>query len=110
MWPAGTLPAPCSNHREDQMDTQPQDWLGLGGRVCAITGAGGGIGRAVALGFARAGARVVLLDRNEASSADTAQLIADETDSEPVALACDVSDPANIEQAGAAVVKAAGPC
>ncbi|MBV8840967.1 MAG: 2-deoxy-D-gluconate 3-dehydrogenase, partial [Alphaproteobacteria bacterium] len=33
-------------------------WLGLEGRTCAITGAGGGIGRATALAFAAAGAKL----------------------------------------------------
>src|SRR6476661_4065940 len=32
------------------------DWLGLSGRVCVVTGGGGGIGRAVAVNLARAGA------------------------------------------------------
>ena len=34
------------------------DWLGLSGRVCGVTGGGGGIGRAVALSLARAGTRM----------------------------------------------------
>lgn len=36
----------------------------LAGRVCVVTGAAAGIGRAIALLFARAGARLVLADRD----------------------------------------------
>jgi NAD(P)-dependent dehydrogenase (short-subunit alcohol dehydrogenase family) len=43
------------------MPQQSDNWLGLHGKVCVVTGAGGGIGRAVALGMAQAGASVVLL-------------------------------------------------
>ena len=41
------------------------DWLGLSGRVCVVTGGGGGIGRATAVSFARAGARVAAIDLDE---------------------------------------------
>jgi NAD(P)-dependent dehydrogenase (short-subunit alcohol dehydrogenase family) len=38
------------------------DWLGLSGRVCVVTGGGGGIGCATAVSVARAGARVAAID------------------------------------------------
>ena len=48
----------------------------LQNHIAAITGAGSGIGRAIAQGFAREGARVVALDRNGDSAAATAKQIA----------------------------------
>ena len=81
------------------------EWLGLQDRVCVVTGAGGGIGRAIALGFAEAGARVALLDRDEAGSAETQRLIGD-----AIAIACDVSDQAAVLRATETVQAKLGPC
>jgi len=43
--------------------------------IAVITGAGSGIGRAIALGYAREGAQVALLDLDEAAAAEAAQEI-----------------------------------
>lgn len=45
------------------------------GKVVMVTGAGGSIGRAAALGFARDGARVTVSDLNTDSGAETVELI-----------------------------------
>jgi NAD(P)-dependent dehydrogenase (short-subunit alcohol dehydrogenase family) len=49
----------------------------LTGHTAVVTGAGSGIGRAIAAGYAREGARVVLLDINAAAANDAAKEIRD---------------------------------
>ena len=84
-------------------------WLGLSGRVCAVTGAGSGIGAAIATGLAGAGAHVALLDSNlEAADEIAGRLRA--TGGKALALACDVSDEAAVESAAARLREALGPC
>lgn len=74
-------------------------WLGLQEKTVVITGAGGGIGQALAQAFAGQGARVVLLDRG----LDRAEPLAQSLGGGAVALACDLADPASVAQAAAAV-------
>jgi len=49
----------------------------LNDHIAVVTGAGSGIGRAIAAGYAREGARVVVLDINEQAAATTAKEIRD---------------------------------
>ena len=47
-------------------------WRDFSGRTVVVTGAGGGLGRALCLAFGRAGARIAALDRDASGLAETA--------------------------------------
>jgi 2-keto-3-deoxy-L-fuconate dehydrogenase len=67
-------------------------------KVAVVTGAGSGIGRAIASTFARQGARVFVLERDVGAAAETvAQLAA--AGGTAVAVPCDVSDAAAVTAA-----------
>ncbi len=84
-------------------------WLGLEGQVAAVTGAGGGIGRATAVALAGAGCAVALLERDAGLLGETlAEVRA--LGARAAALSCDVSDPAAVDAAAAASLAALGPC
>lgn len=72
-----------------------------------MTGAGGGLGRAIALRFAQAGSRLVLLDRDAAAVAGV-QAEIERTGGDCLALACDVSDATACAQAVADAVQRFG--
>ncbi len=77
------------------------------GKVALVTGAGSsaegiGNGRAAAILLARNGAKVALLDFNEAAAAETAKMIADEGGEETIVIQADVT---NVEACKAAVQK-----
>jgi NAD(P)-dependent dehydrogenase (short-subunit alcohol dehydrogenase family) len=65
---------------------------GLADRVVVITGAGSGIGRAMAVAFGQEGARVVAADINRAGAEDTAAEIAEGA----IAGAVDIADDASV--------------
>ncbi len=64
----------------------------LNGKSALITGGGRGIGRAIALEFARNGARVAVAAR----TAEQVEQVAAEISGDAVALVCDVSDPESV--------------
>ena len=85
------------------------DFYGLAGKVCVVTGAGSGIGRAIATGFAQHGARVAVLDRNLEGSQATVEQITSRG-GQAIAIACDISDPASVTAAAERSQAAFGPC
>jgi len=81
------------------------DPFSLTGLVAAVTGGGSGIGLASAQALAKAGARVVLLDRNPVAAEVLATL---GTTAGHFAVVADVADEASLEAAFQAVVDRAG--
>lgn len=70
----------------------------LRGRAALVTGASRGIGRAVALGLGRAGARVAVNYHRSADAAAETVAAIQRTGGEAVAIQADVSDPAEVQR------------
>jgi NAD(P)-dependent dehydrogenase (short-subunit alcohol dehydrogenase family) len=81
---------------------ESSDEFGLAGKICVVTGAGSGIGRGIAQTLARHGAKVAIVDRNDAGARETLATI-EAAGGDALALACDVSDQASVEAASAAI-------
>lgn len=75
----------------------------LTGKVAVVTGAGSGIGRAIALGFAEEGARVAFMDIDGAAARAAAASVAG-----GLAVVVDVADEDSVAQAFAAVARDLG--
>lgn len=76
-------------------------------KTVIVTGAGRGIGRAIALAFAREGARLVLAARTKKQIEETAAIITRQG-GQAVAIACDVTQEEAVKQLTRGAVKAFG--
>src|SRR5207248_4752233 len=81
------------------------DAFSLHGKVAIVTGAGSGIGRAIALAFGQAGAAVVCCDIDAAAAKATCQAM---TSGRGLPLGCDVSKEADTVAAARATTEAFG--
>jgi len=85
------------------------DWLCLENRISVVTGGGSGIGRAIALGLARAGSPVAVLDIDREGRLATVEEI-ESLGQTAIAIACDTSDPGAVANAAARVSDELGAC
>lgn len=79
----------------------------LAGKIAIVTGAGTGIGEAIAVVYAEEGAKVVVSDINDANGATVVNIIK-QGGGEAMYIACDVSDPKQVESLIDQTVKAYG--
>jgi len=75
-----------------------EEKFGLKDRVAIVTGGGGTLGSAMALGFAKAGANVVISDYNYEAAEKVAVYIKENSGRETLAIQTDITDSKSVEQ------------
>ena len=86
----------------------PQIQVNLHGKVACVTGAGRGIGRAIALTLGRAGAAVACVDVNGQAAESVAEEIRALGKAQAVGFACDVTNSEQVTQTVEAIVEKLG--
>jgi NAD(P)-dependent dehydrogenase (short-subunit alcohol dehydrogenase family) len=94
--------------RGTAMSHDPDDGIKLTGQTAIVTGGGRGIGKAIVLGLARAGASVAVVARSADQLAATVTEIT-QIGSCAIAVTADVSDPAAVERMVREVERSLGP-
>jgi glucose 1-dehydrogenase len=84
-----------------------KDWLGLAGKVAAVTGAASGVGKAVAAEFAAVGCKVVALDVNQANLDGVVGELKGKG-ADVIGVQCDVTSDASVQAAAKAAEDAFG--
>ncbi|MDR4127153.1 SDR family NAD(P)-dependent oxidoreductase [Yanghanlia caeni] len=82
----------------------------LSGKTAYITGGGGGLGSAIAWGFAHAGADIVLLDKQAEAIEELAGLMSTQTRRKVIALPVDIAQEESVEAALQTARQAVGEC
>ncbi|AOK31833.1 MULTISPECIES: SDR family oxidoreductase [Burkholderia] len=118
MTTAKTLPPQKQTHQpgaERDMHPKPHDeaadYTGSGklaGKVALVTGGDSGIGRAVAIGFAKEGADVAILYLNESDDAAHTKKLIEQAGRRCEAIACDIGDRQQVRDAVARTVERLG--
>ncbi|MBI5233607.1 MAG: SDR family NAD(P)-dependent oxidoreductase, partial [Deltaproteobacteria bacterium] len=83
------------------------DLFSLAGKTALVVGGGGGLGRAIAVGLAGAGARVAVSGRDEAKLLETVSAIRDPVNP-PIAVRMDVLDEGSVNKAVYEVIEKYG--